>query len=506
MTRGACLFQGGGSFSAIVSGLSHSPQPDTTGLTLTSSLLPRSRLKRLERVSTSRENASSSSPSPPPPPPPGGLGGPPPPPPPGGGSNLPARPSKNEVKGRGALLSDIHKGTRLKKTVTNDRSAPQIGSTGGNSAAPAVGGAPPVPGMKAPSGLAPPVPSGLAANRERSNSEGVSGLDAGSGGPAAQLGGLFAGGMPKLRSRGGVDTGANRDSPYMSDGETSRRTAPSVPKPPSAPPPPPGARPPVPPPSDSHNAPAINPLVASLKKPPPRPVSRSSASAASIKGAPDAPPPRAPPPPPGSRKPSGAPPPPPSSSASPAAPPPPPPPPPSAPASSRVPPPPPPPAAPGRPTPPPPPAPPSGASSSMAAQAARSALSSAGSPTTPPPPPPPSAAPAAPPPPPPPASAPAPPPPSEPPSRPSPIASRPVSHEPHIALDPSAYTLSSVGPAPSSGLRASASIGPVRIEDPRFKFQGEGLFPKPRPFVGGERRYRAGRGSSVPLDLSALSG
>jgi len=42
------------------------------------------------------------------------------------------------------------------------------------------------------------------------------------------------------------------------------------------------------------------------------------------------------------------------------------------------------------------------------------------------------------------------------------------------------------------------------VQDPRWKFITEDKFPKPRDFVGGPRRYRAGRGSSVPLDLSAL--
>jgi len=41
-----------------------------------------------------------------------------------------------------------------------------------------------------------------------------------------------------------------------------------------------------------------------------------------------------------------------------------------------------------------------------------------------------------------------------------------------------------------------------RIEDARWKFQDESQLPKPREFVGGLKRYRAGRGSSVPLDLS----
>ncbi|XWW99725.1 hypothetical protein V2A60_007737 [Cordyceps javanica] len=138
-------------------------------------------------------------PPPPPPPPPPGAGGPPPPPPPppgGAPGGLPGRPPP----GRGALLADINKGKALKKAVTNDRSAPQVGGGGASSSSgPPIGGAPPVPG------LAPPVPG----NRARSNSDqGTGAASAGLESAAPQLGGLFAGGMPKLKKRGGgVDTG-----------------------------------------------------------------------------------------------------------------------------------------------------------------------------------------------------------------------------------------------------------------------------------------------------------
>ncbi|KAL1983866.1 hypothetical protein VTN96DRAFT_9790 [Rasamsonia emersonii] len=450
-------------------------------------------------------------PPPPPPPPPPATGGPPPPPPPP--DSLPSRPGKAEVKDRSALLQDITKGTKLRKTVTNDRSAPMIEK---KSSGPAIGGAPPVPGMpKPPGGLAPPVPGG---NRLRSNSEGRSGGDDSSSSvpSAPQLGGLFAGGMPKLRSRGGVDTGANRDAAYLSDSEASRPDPPaaSAPKPPTARPPP------VPSSTESPSAPPVNPLVANLRKPPPKPASRpsSTVSTTSTKTAPEVPP-RAPPPVPGTkapppppvRKPSAPAPPPPPSSASPAPPSAPPPPP-----SSSAPKPP----ASGPPPPPAPPAsapqPPNGAqaaAASIAVQAARNAFGNSHAPSAPPPPPPTSSAPSAPaaPPPPPPTSAPSPPsappaPPAAPPPRPA-TSSRPGSHDDHQAksgrstLDPSAYTLINGGSSPSASPRTS---GIIRIEDNRFKFQDESLFPKPRPFSGGVRMYRAGRGSSVPLDLNSL--
>jgi len=45
---------------------------------------------------------------------------------------------------------------------------------------------------------------------------------------------------------------------------------------------------------------------------------------------------------------------------------------------------------------------------------------------------------------------------------------------------------------------------PARVQDSRWRFQDESLFPTPRRFVGGTKKYRAGRVSSVPLDLRAF--
>lgn len=105
---------------------------------------------------------------------------------------------------QGALLTDITKGKQLKKAVTNDRSAPIIGKVSGGSGPSPLAGAPAVP--KPPGGLAPPIPVG---NRARSNSD-QSGRESSNSvtEQPPQLGGLFAGGMPKLKKRGGgIDTG-----------------------------------------------------------------------------------------------------------------------------------------------------------------------------------------------------------------------------------------------------------------------------------------------------------
>lgn len=365
--------------------------------------------------------------------------------------------------------------------MTNDRSAPIVVGKTPNAGSTPVGGAPPVPGApRPPGGLAPPAPG----NRVRSNSDQGS-RDASSMEAVPQLGGLFAGGMPKLKSRGGVNTGASRDSSYTSDPESSVASAPRPPTT-SAPRPPISAAPRLAPFNQRPlaNVPSLNNLKRTNLSGDQRPV-----SSVSFRGPP---PPigKKPPPPPGSRKHSS--PLPPSSSA---------PPPPSAPPA--------PPAAPRH----PPPSPASnGISQSLAMQAVKRAATEAAAPRVSPPLPPafsaPPPLPAAPLPPPfhaptPPASAPPSQTPAAPPSRLSSVRSM---------LDPSSYTLSSHSNGNGQQNKArttrrsvsSSKAGIIPIEDPRFKFQSEDVFPTPRHFHGGARRYRAGRGSSVPLDLSAF--
>ena len=116
----------------------------------------------------------------PPPPPPG----PPAPPPP---ASLPSRPVKTAAPAgggggdRSALLKSIQKGAQLKKTVTNDRSAPITGTVKNSNNA--------------------------AASAGSSQSSGGSG-SGGFSGPLPGIGGLFAGGMPTLKkTSGGINTG-----------------------------------------------------------------------------------------------------------------------------------------------------------------------------------------------------------------------------------------------------------------------------------------------------------
>jgi WAS/WASL-interacting protein len=78
-----------------------------------------------------------------------------------------------------ALLAQIQAGRALKKTVTNDRSAPAVdGGPKKSASSGAFGGAPAIPVMKSAS----------------------AGADGGASAGPPQLGALFAGGMPKLKA------------------------------------------------------------------------------------------------------------------------------------------------------------------------------------------------------------------------------------------------------------------------------------------------------------------
>ena len=128
----------------------------------------------------------------PPPPPPG------PPPPPAASSVRGPKPSNRKAGGgapdRNALLNSIHKGKALKKTVTNDRSAPLVGGTktsNNTQGSSNLNGGPKFP----PGGSKPSTNRSENGNGETPRLPGI--------------GGLFAGGMPQLKPAGsrGINSG-----------------------------------------------------------------------------------------------------------------------------------------------------------------------------------------------------------------------------------------------------------------------------------------------------------
>ena len=128
----------------------------------------------------------------PPPPPPG------PPPPPAAPSGRGPKPSSKNAGGgapnRNALLSSIQQGKALKKTVTNDRSAPLVGGTktsNNTQGSSNLNGGPKFP----PGGSKPSTNRSENGNGETPRLPGI--------------GGLFAGGMPQLKPAGsrGISSG-----------------------------------------------------------------------------------------------------------------------------------------------------------------------------------------------------------------------------------------------------------------------------------------------------------
>ncbi|XP_029914742.1 WAS/WASL-interacting protein family member 2b isoform X3 [Myripristis murdjan] len=165
-------------------------------------------------------------PIPPPPPPP--PGGPPPPPTFSQANTTPPKLNREEAKGRGALLSDICKGTKLRKVaVVNDRSAPLLESKSQTQAA-----APEHPYIRLYQYLnqqqkqakqQPPPPAeeqkkpasdrsaAVSLDKSKGGASGTGGANgSGAGSPSGSvppIGGLFQGGVPKLRPVGDGSAG-----------------------------------------------------------------------------------------------------------------------------------------------------------------------------------------------------------------------------------------------------------------------------------------------------------
>ncbi|EPQ65868.1 hypothetical protein BGT96224_A21245 [Blumeria graminis f. sp. tritici 96224] len=372
---------------------------------------------------------------------------PPPPPPPG---NLPPRPA---VGNRNALLTDITKGKQLKKATTNDRSAPIVAKAQNTLANNSLAPAPPVPGV--PRAPAPPVLDGNQAQSVR-NKEGRSSGGFLGAGNTTSIGGLFAGGIPKLKKRnGGVDTGATNEPTVIPSSEPSYTAAQkflpvTAPKQPSGPPPIPGTQNGTKSrffaqsvessrkaesnylPQPTSVAPSKAPPPPVGKKPPaPPPVSRKQSRAQISNSISSAPPPAPPPPLPSAT---------PRPLASVLR---------TSPLSSQT------------------SLPPTTAiNQNLAMQAAIRAAEQA-SPS---------------------------------------IATQPPVHASLKLTSDNSFV-----PGPSAEIETdkesnnkSFNSRRIIINDSRWKFTDDSMLPKPRQFQGGPKKYRAGRGSSVPLDINAF--
>lgn len=127
---------------------------------------------------------------------------PPAPPPPVGLQKSAVPATQSKAVDRSALLSQIHQGAKLKKAVTNDRSAPVISGTKSTGT-----------GKDRPGG-----------NRNELSDSGTVNQN---NGPVGQLGGLFAQGMPKLKptNRSFLDGGTYKSQLTPRLGLTSRTAA-----------------------------------------------------------------------------------------------------------------------------------------------------------------------------------------------------------------------------------------------------------------------------------------
>lgn len=74
-----------------------------------------------------------------------------------------------------------------------------------------------------------------------------------------------------------------------------------------------------------------------------------------------------------------------------------------------------------------------------------------------------------------------------------------------MAVSAARHAVKDIRGSAASSYTITQNRSGMTVDDSRFKWKDVRDLPKPRDFKGVSKHYKAGRGSSVPLDMSTIS-